>query len=146
MKKFKFTIQGNQYDVELLNIEDDVAEIEVNGTKYQVEIEKETKASKTPRLVRSKSVPSSEDTGTKTSKPTESKGTGHIKAPLPGTILEINIKPGDPVKTGDQLLIMEAMKMENVIKSDREGKVENVKVNTNDTVLEGDILVEIGSN
>jgi biotin carboxyl carrier protein len=146
MKKFKFTIQGNQYDVEILNIEDDVAEIEVNGTKYQVEIEKETKTSKTPRLVRSKSVPSTEDTQAKTSKPTASKGTGHIKAPLPGTILEINVKPGDPVKTGDQILIMEAMKMENVIKSDREGKVESIKVNSGDNVLEGDILVEIGSN
>lgn len=145
MKKFKFTIRGNKYDVELLSIEDNIAEIEVNGSKYEIEIEQEVKTSKTPKLIRPIAVPSSESDRAKTSRPTESKGAGHIKAPLPGTILQISVKEGDLVKSGDKLLVMEAMKMENNITADKEGKVTAVKVKEGDSVLEGDVLVEIGS-
>lgn len=144
MKKFKFTIRGNKYNVELLNLEDNIAEIEVNGSKYEVEIEQEIKTSKTPKLVRSKAVPSSEYDKAKTSKPTEKKGAGAVKAPLPGTILEIKAKVGDVVKSGDLLLVMEAMKMENNITADKEGKVSAINVNNGDSVMEGDVLVEIG--
>ena len=146
MKKFKFNIRGNAYDVQVHDVEDNVADIEVNGTRYNVEIEKEQKVSKTPKLVRQPSVPSSDSGGVKTSKPTAKKGGGDVKAPLPGTVLEIKCKPGDEVKIGDTLLVMEAMKMENDIKADRGGVVKAVKVNTNDSVLEGDVLVEIGGN
>ncbi len=145
MKKFKFTIRGNKYDVELLNIEDNIAEIDVNGSKYEVEIEQEVKTTKTPKLVRPKVVPSSESDRAKTSKPTERKGAGLVKAPLPGTILQVFVKEGDLVKSGDKLLIMEAMHMENNITADTEGKVTAVKVKQGDAVLEGDVLVEIGS-
>lgn len=146
MKKFKFMIRGNNYEVEILNFEDNIAEIEVNGSTYKVEVQHEVKTSKTPRLTRSKVVPTSETDRAKTSSPSEKKGSGFVKAPLPGTILEIKAKVGDPVKTGDTLLIMEAMKMENNIKADREGKITAFKVNVGDAVLEGDTLVEIGSN
>lgn len=145
MKKFKFTIRGNKYDVELLSLEDNIAEIEVNGSRYEVEIEQEIKTPKTPKLVRQPAVPSSDSDRAKTSRPTESKGAGHIKAPLPGTILEIKVKVGDVVKSGDQLLVMEAMKMENNITADKEGKVTAINVSPGDSVMEGDSLVEIGS-
>jgi len=145
MKKFKFTIRGNTYDVEILNIDDDCAELEVNGSTYKVDIHREKPQSKTPKLVRPKVVPSGESAKAKTSSPSEKKGAGLIKAPLPGTILEMKVKAGDEVKTGDTLLVMEAMKMENNIKSDKEGKIVAVKVNAGDAVLEGDVLVEIGS-
>lgn len=147
MKKFKFKIRGNAYDVEINNIEENIADIEVNGTNYKVEIEKEIKTSKTPRLIRQTSVPSSDHSKTpKTRKPSERKGAGAVKAPLPGTILEIKVKEGSEVKIGDTLLIMEAMKMENDIKADKEGKISAIKVNNGDSVLEGDVLVEIGGN
>lgn len=145
MKKFNFTIQGNKYNVEVLNIEDNVAEVEVNGSTYKVEIEQEIKQTKTPKLVRTAVVPSSEADKAKTAKPGEAKGTGFVKAPLPGTIISVNIKVGDEVKIGDTILLMEAMKMENNIKADRAGKIVALKVNPGDSVLEGDMLVEIGS-
>lgn len=144
MKKYSFTIRGNKYDVELQNIEDNIAEIEVNGSKYEVEIHKEIKSSKTPKLVRPKVFPTSEADKAKTSKPTERKGSGGIKAPLPGTILEMKVKVGDTVKSGDLLLVMEAMKMENNIKADKSGTISAIKANVGDSVLEGDVLVEIG--
>lgn len=145
MKKFKFTIRGNKYDVELQSIEDNVAEIEVNGSLYQVEIDSEVKTPKTPKLVRPAVVPSGNADKAKTSKPNAAKGAGHINAPLPGTILSIHVKEGDNVNVGDKLLVMEAMKMENNINADKSGTITSLKVNVGDSVLEGDILIQIGS-
>ena len=146
MKKFKFIIHGNPYEVEVTDIEDNIAQVEVNGTQYQVEIEKKVQTPKTPKLVRSTVSPSTDvvKSTAKTASPTEKKGVGTIKAPLPGTILNVLVREGDTVKVGDKLLILEAMKMENVINSDKEGTISRIKVRTHDTVLEGDVLIEIG--
>lgn len=144
MKKFKFNIRGNKYDVEILNFEDEKVEIEVNGTKYCVDVEIEKKQTKTPKLIRQKAVLSSDSDKAKTSKPSDKKGAGQVKAPLPGTILEVKAKVGDIVKIDDTLLVMEAMKMENNINADRSGKILEIKVNQGDSVLEGDVLIVIG--
>lgn len=144
MKRFKFAIRGNDYDVEVKNIEDNVAEIEVNGTVYQVDIKLDKPLPKTPKLVRSITTPNN-NPGQKTNVPTSAVGFV-IKSPLPGIILEIKRRVGDSVKVGDTILIMEAMKMENDIKADIDGVIKSIKVNINDTVLEGDPLVEIGGN
>ncbi len=144
MKKFKFNIRGNSYNVEILSLEDNIAEVDVNGSTYQVEIEKTTQETKTPKLIRPKIIPTGGSGNVKTSKPSDKKGVGFVKAPLPGTILELKVKVGDEVKVGDTLLIMEAMKMENNIKSDKAGKVVVIKVNNAESVLEGEVLIEIG--
>ena len=130
MKKFKFTIQGNKYDVNIVNVEDNIAEIEVNGATYQVEVDKVISQSKTPKLVRSVAVPSTDTTPSmqKTSSPTSPKGAGFIKSPLPGVILEVNVREGDTVKVGTKLLMLEAMKMENNINADKDGVIKSIKV------------------
>ncbi|WP_337865926.1 biotin/lipoyl-containing protein [Ignavibacterium sp.] len=147
MKNFKFTIQGNQYDVNILNVEDNIAEVDVNGTVYKVEVDKKITSTKTPKLVRTVAVPSTETTPSqlKTSAPSAPKGTGFVKSPLPGVILDVYIKEGDQVKVGQKLILLEAMKMENNINADKEGIVKSVKVKKGDSVLEGDVLVEIGA-
>lgn len=147
MKKFKFTIQGNKYDVHILNVEDNIAEIEVNGAVYKVEVDKIITQSKTPKLVRSVAVPSTESgkSEQRTSSPTGPKGTGFVKSPLPGVILEVNVREGDTVKVGTKLLMLEAMKMENNINADKAGVVKSIKVKAGDSVLEGDVLIEIGA-
>ena len=66
-----------------------------------------------------------------------------IKSPLPGVILTIDCKVGDQVKRGQKLLVLEAMKMENVIPSDRDGEVVEIKVNKGDSILEGADLIII---
>ncbi|MCK9280645.1 MAG: biotin/lipoyl-binding protein [Melioribacteraceae bacterium] len=146
MKKFKFKIHGNKYDVEVLNVEDNIAEIDVNGTTYTVEVDKDLKPVKTPKMVRSVAVPSNETAKSqqKTSSPSAPKGVGTIKSPLPGVILNVLAKEGQPVKIGDRILILEAMKMENNIEADKEGIIKSIKVKAGDSVLEGDLLVEIG--
>ena len=147
MKNFKFTIQGNKYDVSIIDMEDNIAEIEVNGSVYKVEIEKSTPTSKTPRLIRSVAIPTTESSPTqlKTNAPASPKGSGFIKSPLPGVILNVYVKEGDRVNIGTKLITLEAMKMENNINSDKEGIVKSLKVKQGDSVLEGDILIEIGA-
>lgn len=146
MKNFKFNIQGNKYDVNIVNIEDNIAEVEVNGATYKVELEKIISQTKTPKLVRTTAVPSTESVPSqqKTSAPTSPKGVGYVKSPLPGVILALHVKEGDQVKVGMKLITLEAMKMENNINADKEGTVKSVKVRQGDSVLEGDILIEIG--
>jgi len=146
MKKFKFVIHGNPYEVDVVNVEDNIAEIEVNGTTYKVEIDRKVVLPKTPKLVRSFASPSTESSASiaKTASPMGPKGVGTIKSPLPGTILNVFVKEGDKVKVGDKLIVLEAMKMENNINSDKEGVVTSMKVKPGDSVLEGDVLIQIG--
>jgi len=146
MKNFKFKINGNQYEVNITNVEDNIAELEVNGTPYKVEVEKALAQTKTPILVRPASIPSTDSHPSvmKTSSPDSPKGAGHIKSPLPGVILDVYVREGDMVKKGQKLLLLEAMKMENNIDSDKDGKVVSVKVQRGDSIMEGDILITIG--
>lgn len=141
MKKFKFTIRGNEYAVEIKDIEADIASIDVNGTNYEVEIHTEkTKTTKTPTLVRSIVPLDRKDSKIKKS---VSNRAYKLNAPLPGSIFKILKHEGDEVKKGDVILIMEAMKMENNILSEKEGVIVSMKVKEGDTVLQNDILAEI---
>lgn len=65
-----------------------------------------------------------------------------IKAPMPGLILELKVQPGDEVKKGDIILILEAMKMENILKSPGDGIVKAVKVSLNQSVEKNQILIQ----
>ncbi|MEN8119482.1 MAG: biotin/lipoyl-containing protein [Bacteroidota bacterium] len=141
MKNYKFTIRGHDYQVEILDIEENIAEIEVNGTHYKVEVHKELKKTKVPKLVRSK-VPSPTRKEGKITKDISTKAF-KVVAPLPGTILKIFVKEGDEVNAGDKLLIMEAMKMENEVLAEKGGTIKSIKVSENDSVLQNDLLIEI---
>lgn len=70
-----------------------------------------------------------------------SKVVNEIKAPMPGLILEINIKPGQEVKEDDALLVLEAMKMENVLTSPRDGVIKSISVNKGDAVDKNQLLI-----
>jgi biotin carboxyl carrier protein len=138
MRRYTFKINGNNYSVEIKSIEENTAEIEVNGTAYQVELGREMKTPQPPKLVRS--APSAPP---KAPTPLNTPGLSQIKAPLPGTILQIMIAPGTAVKREQPLLVLEAMKMENNILAEKDGTVKTVKVREGDTVMQGDVLVEI---
>ena len=136
MKEFKYKINGNEYAVKLNKLEEKEAEVEVNGTTYQVELLTEKK--ETPRPVVKRVTPVA-------SAPSAGGGSkGGIKAPLPGVILDVVVQVGDVVKRGQKVAVLEAMKMENNINSDREGKVLEVKVQKGESILEGTDIVVIG--
>ena len=135
MKSFKYTINGNVYKVHINSIVEDVAEVEVNGTPYQVKMETLKRPAQAPTTASGEPV---------ISRPAASTTKGAVKTPLPGVILQIKCNVGDTVKRGQTLLVLEAMKMENNINADRDGKIIEIKVNKGDSVLEGADLVVIG--
>ncbi len=138
MKSFKYTINGNVYKVIVNSIEDTIAEVEVNGTPYKVEMHKPTK-----KQVVTIKRPAQSTVPPITRPAQTSSGPGSLRSPLPGTILDITCKVGDTVKKGQKIIVLEAMKMENVINSDRDGVIKEIKVNKGDSVLEGADLVVI---
>lgn len=140
MKKFKFTIKGNDYEVKINDVEGEVAQIEVNGTEYNVQLHREVKQSKTPKLVRK---PVEKKPGEGTIQKAQTGAGVLVKAPLPGNIFKILVNVGDTIKKGDNLLIMEAMKMENNVLAEKEGVVKTIKVKPGDAVLQGDVLIEM---
>ncbi|MBE0675843.1 MAG: biotin/lipoyl-binding protein [Bacteroidales bacterium] len=138
MKSYKFTIDGNTFEVDIVQIEGNMAKIEVNGTTFNVEIHRAVQPAKTPVLVR----PAVKDP----QKMIEKKVGGarsSVKAPLPGIILRLLVKPGDEVKKDQKLFIMEAMKMENEIKADRDGVVTAIKVTEGQSVLQEEVIMEM---
>jgi biotin carboxyl carrier protein len=139
MKHFKFSIKGQNYEVEVKEFEGNQAVIEVNGTSYEVELKREVRSTKTPVLVRQSVKTARDEHKIKR----EDKNTHKVRAPLPGIIMNILVKEGDEVKKGQKLLIYEAMKMENNILSEKNGVVRSIKVTPGDNVLQDDVLLEI---
>jgi len=138
MKNYKFTISGNTYEVEILEVEGDIAKLEVNGTTYLVEIHKEVKPVKTPTLVRPVLREPQKNIDKKEGGPKQ-----EVKAPLPGIIMNVFVKQGDKVVKGQRLLLMEAMKMENEITAETDGEITSVKVQQGQSVLQEEVLIEI---
>ncbi len=140
MKKYKFKISGQIYEVEVGDFNGSNATISVNGTPYEVELQsdtaKPTAAAFTPKAVAADAAPIKANTAPA--------GTlFKVASPLPGSVFKLNVSVGDTVKVGDCLLVMEAMKMENNIMAEKGGVVQSIKVQVGSTVLQGDILMEI---
>ena len=142
MKEFKYKINGNEYKVTVGEINVNIAHLEVNGTPYEVEMEEAPKPEPVKPVVRPVAAPQAAPAASAApSRPAA--GKGGVKSPLPGVILDVKVNVGDTVAKGDLLLILEAMKMENSIVADRDGKVTAINVKNGDSVLEGTDLVII---
>lgn len=142
MKEFKYTINGNEYKVTVGEIKENMAHLEVNGTPYEVEMEEAPKPEPVKPVVRP--VAAAQAAPAASAAPARpAAGKGGVKSPLPGVILDVKVNVGDTVAKGDLLLILEAMKMENSIVADRDGKVSAINVKNGDSVLEGTDLVII---
>lgn len=144
MKEYKYKINGNSYKVAVGDIDGNIAQVEVNGVPYKVELEHSAAASvKVVSAPRPAAAPRTASGEKVISKPAPT-GTGDaVKAPLPGVVLSIPVKVGDMVKASDTVLVLEAMKMENAIHAGRDGKVASVNVAVGDSVLEGNVLITI---
>ncbi|MBO5812019.1 MAG: biotin/lipoyl-binding protein [Bacteroidaceae bacterium] len=142
MKKFKYTIGGNQYEVVVNSVENNVADIEVNGKKISVAVEEEESvATVRPAIKRPAAAASAPVAAAPAAPRAASKGA--VVAPLPGTITNVLVSAGQAVKRGDVLLTMEAMKMENNIQADCDCTVKAVLVSKGQSVLQGDALIDV---
>ncbi|MFZ2287743.1 MAG: biotin/lipoyl-containing protein [Bacteroidales bacterium] len=142
MKNYKFRINGNQYEVEVLEVDGNMAKIEVNGTVFDVEMQREIPKVKSvvPQPVQARPV--------KVAKPAEEKSAGsgkaaEVRAPLPGVIIQVLVRPGDDVSAGQTLCTLETMKMENAIKAEGGGKVASVNIVPGQSVLQDEVLIVI---
>ncbi|MBE6318477.1 MAG: acetyl-CoA carboxylase biotin carboxyl carrier protein subunit [Bacteroidales bacterium] len=143
MKEYKYKINGNTYKVAVGDIDNGIAQVEVNGTPYKVELEKKESV-KVVSAPRPSAAPRTQAGEKVIAKPVASAAGGHqVKAPLPGVVISIAVKVGDIVKASDTVVVLEAMKMENAIHAGREGKVSSINVNAGDSVLEGAALITL---
>ncbi|MCM1482697.1 MAG: acetyl-CoA carboxylase biotin carboxyl carrier protein subunit [Muribaculaceae bacterium] len=144
MKEYKYKINGNTYKVAIGDIDNNVAQVEVNGIPYKVELEAGKKPVTIVNAPRPSAAPRTESGAKVIAKPAATGAAGYaVKAPLPGTVLSIPVKVGDAVKAADTVLVLEAMKMENAIHAGRDGKVAAINVNPGDAVLEGAVLITL---
>lgn len=128
----KVIVNGKEY-----NVEEKEGTLEVNGTPYSVEVkEGEVLVNGVSRIFALKSE------AHKLEKKSTSEE-GAVTAIMPGRVINVLVKEGDSVKTGDVVCILEAMKMENELRAPRDGKVKKVLAQAGSNVEKGEVLVEI---
>ena len=160
MAKYEYKVKGVDYVVEIQDIEGNIANVTVNGIPFEVEMKQPVKSSKQKgkltdgqNNISASSVASagsaagsssaaSSDSASSSKQATPAAGKP-VVAPLPGTINEIKVKVGDKVNTGDTVVVLEAMKMQNNIDAETSGTITSINVNKGDAVMEGDTLVTI---
>ena len=140
MNQYKYTINGNKYEVVVGDITDNIATLTVNGEEYTVEMEKPAEPEKKKPVIRNAAEAS--DGGEPAATASAGKGTA-IKAPLPGVITDILVEVGQEVNAGDNVIVLEAMKMANNLQAEKSGKVSAVCVKVGQSVMEDEALVYI---
>ncbi len=113
--------------------------ITVNGTSYDVQVEELGGASApvasapapTPAPAQAKQAPA----------PSGSEGAVKVTAPMPGTVVRVEVKQGDSVKAGQDLVFIEAMKMETPVKAAQDGVVASIAVSNGEAVETGKVLL-----
>ena len=152
--KYQYTVKGVDYEVEIQDIEGNIANVTVNGIPFEVEMKQPVKAGKQKVKLSEERRAKSEESNSSSSATNASSATTTqpaaaaasdkpVVAPLPGTINEIKVKVGDKVNAGDTVVILEAMKMQNNIEAETSGTITGINVNKGDAVMEGDTLVTI---
>lgn len=151
MKKYEYKVQGVDYEVEIEEVEGNIAKVKVNDIPFEVELKEPINAAKHPAIAK---VEAPKPVAPAAPKPaaaapaqtTAAPATGGnvIKSPLPGTITTVNVNVGDSVTAGQVIVVLEAMKMQNDIESDYTGTVTAINISKGDTVMEGAPLLTIG--
>ena len=143
MKEYRYTIDGSKYEVAINEVNDTIAKVTVNGAEYTVEWEKPVEEKPVVKVQPAAAKPAT-TAATPAAAPAAAPVNGHaIKTPLPGVIIDVKVNVGDAVKKGDTVVVLEAMKMENNINADRDGKVTAVQIAKGDTVADGAVLIVI---
>lgn len=157
MKQYNFNINGNAYSVTINSVEGNVADVTVvasykvqlgGGQTISVQPSAAPAAAPAPQPAPApapQAAPAQAPAPAPAQAAPAASGAGKaVTSPLPGVIVEISVKVGDTVKAGQQVAVLEAMKMENAIEADHAGTVTAIHVNKGDSVLEGVPIVTIG--
>ena len=142
MKQYKYTINGNKYEVTIGDITDNIATLTVNGEEYKVEMEREAEPKK-KKPVLGKTAPAAATTPEVSTSGAPANKANALKAPLPGVITDILVEVGQEVSAGDNVVVLEAMKMANNLQAEKSGKVTAICVKVGQSVMEDEALVVI---
>lgn len=146
LKEYKYRINGIRFNVGVGEMTDNEVYVEVNGTPYHVEIDRETekKISKVVEKPKNAEEAPRTESGEKiVAKPVVASKAAAVKSPLPGTIMSFSVKVGDQVEAGATVCVLEAMKMENDIHTVKGGVVKEILCKVGESVLEGTDLMVI---
>ncbi|MFQ5813382.1 MAG: biotin/lipoyl-containing protein [Anaerolineae bacterium] len=141
MKKFKISVNGNWYEVEIKDLDESPISVLVDGELYKVELSPEIPGIEVVERVKEEPEVSAPELALETSRPAAAEG--EVIAPMPGKILAVNVEVGNRVQYKDVLCILEAMKMENEIMAPAGGLVKEVGVAEGQDVSYGDGLFVI---
>ena len=146
MKTYRFKINGNEYNVAINSVEGTNASVTVNGTDYQVELENApaTPVQAAPAAAPAAAPVQAAPEASAAPKPAASGAGKAVTSPLPGVIIAVKVNVGDSVKAGQEVAVLEAVKMENSIEATQDGTVTAIHVAKGDSVLEGAAIVTIG--
>ena len=145
MKTYKFKINGNEYNVAINSVEGKNASVTVNGTAYQVELEEAPAAAPVQAPVAAPVAAAAPAAAPAPAPAPAAAGAGKaVTSPLPGVIIAVKVNVGDTVKAGQEVAVLEAMKMDNSIEATHDGTVTAINVAKGDSVLEGAPIVTIG--
>ncbi|MGM0689522.1 MAG: biotin/lipoyl-containing protein [Bacillota bacterium] len=136
MKTFKVTVDGQAYTVQV----EELGHSTSQGSVKDVQKTVSKPSAAAPGPIKTEKTASTEAQPKETPKPAAAGGF-EVKAPMPGSVLEVKVKVGDTISEGDVLLVLEAMKMENELTASQGGTVADVLVEKGDTVNSGDPLI-----
>jgi glutaconyl-CoA decarboxylase len=139
--KHQFVIEGEKYEVEVGTRMGNSVEVTVNGKSYAVEVAGGVAPSAMPPRP-NVAAPVAAPPPLRSVAPAGG-GAGEVRAPIPGVVLKVSVEPGQSVTATTELLVLEAMKMENEIFAGMDGVVEKVLVKPQQEVSQGDLLVTI---
>ena len=152
MNKFQYKVQGVDYDVEIEELEGNVAKVNVNGIKFEMELKQPINPAhairkkpevQQPHPAQQPAAAKPAPAAAPAEQPAPAATGSQVKSPLPGTITSVNLQVGDKIKDGDTVVVLEAMKMQNNIESEFSGTVTSISVKPGDSVLEGAVLLTI---
>jgi biotin carboxyl carrier protein len=157
MNKYQYKVKGVDYEVEIAEVEGNIAKVNVNGIPFEVELQKPINAAKHPTMTAPKvqapqpaaakpATAAAAAPAAQSEAPAAAPAAGAgqaVKAPLPGTITDIRVQVGQQVSAGDIVLVLEAMKMQNNIEAEASGKISAIMVKQGDSVMEGTVLLTI---
>jgi biotin carboxyl carrier protein len=166
MRRYKLDIRGREFEIDVDELGHDLYQVMVGGEAYEVTLSGDEDlpgatitpffqpgpgatarpaAASSAAAVRPKTEPAAKPATSSAPPPRKAvpggAGTAQLSAPMPGVILQVDVKPGDGVKRGQQVAVLEAMKMKNSIKSPRDGVVADVCVAAGQAVGHGDAIV-----
>lgn len=146
--KYQYKVKGIDYDVEINDVEGNIANVTVNGIAFEVELKQPIKAPAvhhTPVHITPKpqATPTPAAGRPRPATPTPTGSGTPLKSPLPGTITSVEVSVGDKVNEGDTVIVLEAMKMQNNIEAEQSGTIKEILVKQGDAVLEGSTLLVI---